>query len=113
MLDRRDTSFLNFRRPLYSARVSIQVFKNGMGGGRLARQDIVGGRDAAPPKPWVLTRAEFTTIDNTRTGSLGSPFESHFQNEGDSFKFKWSVDCVQPWIAHWAHAVLKARIKGK
>ena len=31
---------------LYSARVNSQVFKNGLGGGRLARQDMVSGRDA-------------------------------------------------------------------
>ena len=30
------------------------------GGGRLAHQDIIGGRDATPPKPWVLTRAEYS-----------------------------------------------------
>ena len=35
-------------------------FQKRTGGGRLAQQDIIGGRDATPPKPWVLTRAEYS-----------------------------------------------------
>ena len=31
---------------IYSARVNSQVLKIGLGGGRLARQDMVSGRDA-------------------------------------------------------------------
>ena len=45
-------------------RGSIPRFLNtDWGGGRLARQDIAGGRDAAPPKPWVLTLAEYSRIN--------------------------------------------------
>ena len=48
----------------YTPHGSVSSFsKNGLGGGRLARQDIIGGRDATPPQPWVLTRAEYTSID--------------------------------------------------
>ena len=76
---------------LYSARVNIQVFKNGLGGGRLARQDIVGGRDAAPPKPWVLTRLEY--IDS-------HGWTSH----------RWhtliQIDMGGLWQNHWAYGLL-------